>query len=154
MDSYKKSALEISVIENGTVIDHIPSQNLFDVMQILGLNKIENRITFGTNLKSKKISKKAIIKIVDWEMPQSEFSKITPFAPKAHVSYIKDFKVTEKLILTMPDEVVGIVRCANPVCVTNRENLNTHFEVVDKENVALKCKYCEKITNSEQFKVK
>jgi aspartate carbamoyltransferase regulatory subunit len=55
--------LSVSAIQNGTVIDHIPARHLFKVIQILGLDKIEQQITFGTNLESKKLGKKAIIKI-------------------------------------------------------------------------------------------
>ena len=57
-----KTELEVSKIENGTVIDHIPSENLFKVMKLLRLNDITNRITLGTNLESQRIGKKAIIK--------------------------------------------------------------------------------------------
>ena len=150
----KISFLEVSAIENGTVIDHIPSHNLFSVMNILEIDKIDNRITFGKNLKSKKIEKKAMIKISDLEIPEQVYSKIIAFAPKAHVSYIRDNKVVEKTILTVPDTISGCVKCANPMCVTNLENLNTHFDVTDKENLALKCSYCEKITMFDQFKTK
>lgn len=148
------SFLEVSAIESGTVIDHIPSHNLFSVMNILEIDKIENRITFGKNLTSKKIDKKAMIKISDLEIKESEFAKIIPFAPKAHISYIKDNKVTRKVILSIPDEIHGYVKCGNPVCVTNLENLNTSFDVINKEYFTLKCCYCEKITYFDQFKPK
>lgn len=152
--STKISFLEVSAIENGTVIDHIPSHNLFSVMSILEIDKIDKRITFGTNLTSKKIDRKAMIKISDIEIPESEYRKIIPFAPKAHISYIRNNSVAEKVILKVPDTIVGSVKCANPVCVTNLENLNTHFEVIDKDCIALKCIYCEKTTNFDQFKRK
>jgi aspartate carbamoyltransferase regulatory subunit len=58
-----KKELKVSAIRNGTVIDHIPSQNLFSVINILGLNKIGTQVTFGFNLESKKLGKKAIIKV-------------------------------------------------------------------------------------------
>lgn len=150
----KLSFLEVSAIENGTVIDHIPSQSLFSVLIILGLDKIGNRITFGTNLTSKKIGTKAMIKISDIEISESKYNKIIPFAPQAHISYIRNNEVAEKVILKVPETIVGSVQCANPVCVTNLENLNTHFEVVDKDCIALKCIYCEKTTHFDQFKRK
>ncbi|MCK4631373.1 MAG: aspartate carbamoyltransferase regulatory subunit, partial [Bacteroidales bacterium] len=55
-----KTQLSVSAIKNGTVIDHIPADSLFDVIQILGLNKLDKMITFGTNLESKKLGRKAI----------------------------------------------------------------------------------------------
>jgi len=48
----KKLKLKVSAIKDGTVIDHIPAQYLFKVISILGLDRIENQITFGTNLES------------------------------------------------------------------------------------------------------
>jgi aspartate carbamoyltransferase regulatory subunit len=55
--------LVVSAIKDGTVIDHIPAKDLFKVISILGLDHIENQVTFGSNLDSKKLGKKAIIKI-------------------------------------------------------------------------------------------
>ena len=50
----KQKQLQVSAIENGTVIDHIPAASLFDVITILGLDKIPNQTTFGANLDSQK----------------------------------------------------------------------------------------------------
>lgn len=154
MYTMKESALEVSAIENGTVIDHIPAHNLFNVMTVLNVGRLNNRMTFGTNLPSKRIGTKAIIKIADIEISEKEYQKIVVFAPNAHVSYIRDFKVAQKYILKTPDNIVDVVKCANPVCVTNLENLNTKFKVVNKEDMTLKCIYCEKITLKEQLKPK
>ena len=59
----KKLKLKVSAIKDGTVIDHIPAKSLFKVISILGLDQIENQITFGTNLDSAKLGGKAIIKV-------------------------------------------------------------------------------------------
>ena len=150
----KISFLEVSAIESGTVIDHIPSHNLFSVMKILGVRDMENRITFGANLLSRKINRKAMIKVSDIEISKSEYSKIIPFAPMAHVSYIRNNEVVFKDILEVPDTIIGSVKCGNPVCVTNIENLNTSFIVIDKVDISLKCLYCEKITQYDKFKPK
>ena len=45
--------LIVSAIENGTVFDHIPANQLFKVISILGLQDCQNQVTFGTNLDSK-----------------------------------------------------------------------------------------------------
>ncbi len=44
----------------------------------------------------------------------------------------------------MPDELRGIVKCANPKCITNNEPMATIFHVIDKDNCIVKCHYCEK----------
>ena len=150
----KKTIMEVSAIENGTVIDHIPSQHLFDVMKILKLKDINNRITFGTNLESKRIGTKALIKISDIYLDEKAFDSIAPLASKARMSYIKNFKVEKKIKIEIPDIVEGNIACANPMCITNQQNIKTKFRVKDKENCSLECVYCEKTTLKSQFKVK
>jgi aspartate carbamoyltransferase regulatory subunit len=59
----EKKQLVVSAIKDGTVIDHIPAKLLFKVISILGLDHIQNQITFGSNLESKKLGSKAIIKV-------------------------------------------------------------------------------------------
>jgi len=68
--------LSVNAIQNGTVIDHIPAQNLFKVITILGLDKITNKITFGTNLESQRMGRKAIIKIADKFFEKEEINKL------------------------------------------------------------------------------
>jgi aspartate carbamoyltransferase regulatory subunit len=143
--------LSVSAIENGTVIDHIPASNLFKVIQILGLDKINNQITFGTNLESKKLGQKAIIKLAGIYFEDDDINRIALVAPEAKLNIIKGYEVVEKSIVQVPDQIVGIAKCVNPKCVTNYEAVTTKFKVVSKKNVALKCHYCEKITDQEHM---
>ena len=46
----------------------------------------------------------------------------------------------------IPDQVEKIVKCFNPNCITNNEEVPTRFEVIDKKELKLRCHYCEKIT--------
>ena len=70
-----KKELQVSAIENGTVIDHIPADKLFDVINVLGITGMDNAMTFGANLKSSKLGKKAIIKIWDKFLEDDEVNK-------------------------------------------------------------------------------
>lgn len=151
MSSSKK--LKVSAIKNGTVIDHIPANQLFKVISILGLNKVLNQITFGTNLESRKLKQKAIIKVTDKYFEDDEINKIALIAPTAKLNIIKNYKVLEKKVVDIPDEVIGIVKCFNPKCITNHEEIKTSFTVVSKESIALKCHYCEKITTQEHLQI-
>lgn len=148
-----KSTLEVSAIENGTVIDHIPAERLFDVMHLLGLEKVSNRLTFGTNLESQRIGTKAIIKVSDLHLSAENISKIIVFAPNARISYIENSEVVEKVKVSVPDTITGNVMCSNPMCITNHQAIQTKFEVVNKEKLSIKCHYCEKVTYKEQFKI-
>ncbi|HOT14287.1 MAG TPA: aspartate carbamoyltransferase regulatory subunit [Bacteroidales bacterium] len=151
MHSKDKTQLKVSALRNGTVIDHIPAQNLFKVISILKLEKIKTQITFGTNLESKQLGSKAIIKISDVFFQQEEISKIALVAPEAKLNIIKEYEVVEKKLLVAPDEVKGIARCFNPKCITNNEAITTRFEVLTKKPVSLKCHYCEKIMHAEHL---
>lgn len=145
--------LSVSAIQNGTVIDHIPAKNLFKVIQILGLDTIDHLITFGTNLESKKLGKKAIIKIADKFFADDDINRIALVAPDAKLNIIRDYEVIEKKVVEVPDTIIGIAKCMNPKCITNFEPVKTRFRVVSKKNVALKCHYCEKITNQENLQI-
>jgi len=143
--------LSVSAIQNGTVIDHIPAKNLFKVIQILGLDHIDNQITFGTNLDSKKLGRKAIIKISNKFFEDEDINRIALVAPQAKLNIIRDYEVVEKKVVEVPDKIEGIAKCMNPKCISNHETVKTRFRVISKENVALKCLYCEKITNQENL---
>ena len=145
--------LRVSAIKNGTAIDHIPADSLFNVINILGLDKIENTITFGTNLDSQTQGKKAIIKISEKYFENSEINKISLVAPNAKLNIIKDYEVVDKKVIEIPDSFDKIVKCVNPKCVTNVEEVSTKFMVVDKNNLKLKCHYCEKITSKGNIEV-
>ncbi len=148
-----KKELSVSAIKNGTVIDHIPADHLFKVISILGLDKSENQITFGTNLKSDKQGRKAIVKVSKKFFEDEDINKISLVAPHAKFNIIKDYQVVEKRMVEVPQSVVGIAKCFNPKCITNNEKITTKFSLVGKEPLALKCHYCEKITNEEHLEV-
>jgi len=153
MEEKVKKKLKVSAIKNGTVIDHIPARNLFKVISILGLDKIDNQITFGTNLESHKLGSKAIIKVSDKYFEDDEINKIALIAPQAKLNIIRDYAVTEKKEVEIPSEIRGIVRCFNPRCITNNEAITTRFSVISKSPIALKCHYCEKITDQEHLQI-
>jgi aspartate carbamoyltransferase regulatory subunit len=147
----KDKQLIVNAIKNGTVIDHIPSKSLFKVISILGLQEINNQITFGTGLESKRLGSKAIIKIADRYFLDEEINKIALVAPQAKLNIIRDYEVIEKRVVEVPDYIHGIVKCVNPKCITNNEDVKTKFAVVAKNEVALKCHYCEKITDQDRI---
>ncbi|MEG1607905.1 MAG: aspartate carbamoyltransferase regulatory subunit [Mucinivorans sp.] len=146
--------MEVSAIENGTAIDHLPPSSLFKVIRLLKLENVPNQITFGTNLDSKRMGKKAIIKITDKYCEDNEINYLALVAPKARISIIKNYEVVEKRLIEAPESVEGIVRCANPMCITNHEPIPTSFAVLQGQGeLMLRCRYCEKITHQEQIEI-
>ena len=141
--------LKVSAIENGTVIDHIPASAMFQVIRILKLETFENMVLFATNLESKKFGTKGIVKVSNKYFRPEDLNKISLVAPNASIIEIRDFEVVSKKVVEIPEQVNGIVKCFNPNCITNIERLPTRFDVVDKEEIRLKCHYCEKITTKK-----
>ena len=80
-------------------------------------------------------------------------NRIALVAPEARLSEIKDYEVVNKYIVQVPSEIIGIAKCVNPKCITNNEEVTTKFRVLSKGEIALKCHYCEKITDQEHMEV-
>ncbi|MDR2145459.1 MAG: aspartate carbamoyltransferase regulatory subunit [Tannerella sp.] len=154
MSENSKKELQVAAIENGTVIDHIPPEQLFKVAQLIGLNKMENRITIGNNLISKKMGRKGVIKITDKFFEEDEINRIASVAPNVILNIIRDYEVIEKKTVNLSDELIDIVKCNNPKCITNNEPMPTHFYVIDREMGTLKCHYCERKINKEDIVIK
>jgi aspartate carbamoyltransferase regulatory subunit len=146
-----KKELQIAALQNGTVIDHIPSDQLFKVVSLLGIEKLRTPVTIGYNLDSKKMGSKGILKIADKFFEQDEINRISLIAPEVKLNIIKDYEVSEKKLAQLPDELTGIVKCNNPQCISNNEPMKTRFKVIDKCKVTLKCEYCEMKTRKEDI---
>lgn len=151
--SEKKKELQVAALENGTAIDHIPPEHLFKVASMLGLNETPNTITIGNNLQSKKMGKKGLIKIADKFFEEDEINRIALIAPNVILNIIRDYEVVEKKAVTLPDELVGIVKCNNPKCITNNEPMQTRFHVIDKGAGTICCHYCDRKINKEDIKI-
>ncbi len=148
----KRTELKVSAIENGTVIDHIAHGKVLQVVKILGLEDFEDQIYLGANLESKKFGKKGIIKISNHFFEESDINRIALISPSATIIEIKDFVIVKKFNVRVPGLVQGIVKCINPKCITNQQKVETQFEVYTMDNrMRLKCHYCEKFTNQENF---
>lgn len=143
--------LNVTAIENGTVIDHIPANNVFKVLHILNLENNANQVLIGDNLESRKYGKKGIVKVSNTFFEESEINKIALVAPTATFIVIKNFEVVTKKQVEIPDQIVNIVKCFNPNCITNHENIPTRFTIIDKEAVKLHCHYCEKNTAKDNI---
>lgn len=154
MENIKRKELQVSAIENGTVIDHIDQGVVQKVLKILGLEDCTEPIYLGGNLDSKKMGKKGIIKVTNVFFKAEELNKIALISPNATIIEIHDFAVTKKTKVNIPDEIFGFVKCFNPNCITNINQVKTHFHVIDKDTLKLRCHYCEKITDKKNIEYK
>ena len=154
MSDNKKKELQVAALENGTAIDHIPPEQLFKVAHLIGLNTMDNPITLGNNFKSKKMGRKGMIKIADKFFEEDEINRIALVAPNVVLNIIRDYEVVEKKFVSLPDELVGVVKCNNPKCISNNEPMHSQFYVTDKEIGTIKCRYCERKINKEDIVIK
>lgn len=132
----------VAAIENGTVIDHIPSARIFEVIRLLHLEELKADTVFiGYNLKSQAMETKGIIKIANRYFSEEELNLLAVVAPNVTLCIVKDYEVVEKRKVELPSELIDIVRCNNPKCICNNEPMRTRFTVAGD---AVKCYYCEK----------
>ena len=136
-----KTERQVAAIKNGTVIDHIPAEKTYQVVNLLQLETLETPVTIGYNYPSNKIGRKGIIKVSDKFFTDEEISRLFVVAQNVVLNIIHDYEVVEKKTVKTPDELRGIVKCNNPKCITNNEPMNTVFHVVNKEKGILKCHY-------------
>lgn len=139
-----KKELQVAAIEDGTVIDHIPSEKTYEVARLLHLTDIDVPTLIGYNLPSKRLGRKGIIKITNKYFTDEEISRLSVIAPNVVLNIIKDYEVVEKKMVVTPNELHGIIKCNNPKCITNNEPMETFFTVIDKEKGIVKCHYCDK----------
>ena len=94
-----------------------------------------------------------MIKIADKFFEEDEINRIAMIAPNIILNIIRDYEVVEKKTVTLPDELIGLVKCNNPKCITNNEPMATIFHVIDKDNCIVKCHYCEKEQKREEITI-
>lgn len=134
--------LSINSISKGIVIDHIKPGYGFVILQHLGLDKVDYTVALIMNATNKKQGRKDMIKIenkIDLDLAMLGFmdKNIT-------VNIIEDEIITEKIKLSLPSRVEGIIECKNPRCITSSEKGIIHkFELIDEEIGAYKCEYCD-----------
>ena len=145
--------LKVSAIAEGTVIDHIPAEATFKVVEILGLSREQDVVTVGTNLKSSKVGKKGVVKIAGRELSKREVEKIALIAPLATLNIIKGYKVIAKTKLRIPKMLEQVVKCYNPNCISNWEKIPTKFYVMGASPLKLRCHYCERYVAAEDIKI-
>lgn len=139
--------LKVTPIKNGTVIDHIPQSLALKVLHVLKIpQSTTSAVSVAMNVKSK-MGKKDIVKIENKELDKTEVNKISLIAPKATINIIRHYEVVEKHRVQIPDEIVGIVKCSNPTCISNfKEPVESRFIVVSKDPPSIRCYYCERET--------
>lgn len=129
-------------IRNGSVIDHIPTRHLPEVISLLDLFEYEYPVTIGLNYGSSCLGRKGLIKIEEKFFTPEEVNRLALVCRDVVINVIRDYKVVDKIRVELPDTVAGTLLCPNPKCITNHEPMEGRYTVLDKKEVVLQCDYC------------
>ena len=138
--------MNIDSIQNGVVIDHITAGGGAKLYDLLGLDGLDCSIALIRNVASKKMGRKDIIKI-DAAIPVN-LDVIGYVDPDATVNVIRDGKLVEKKSIPMPEQLVNVIKCKNPRCITSCEQELDHIvRLTDRDQKVYRCIYCETKAN-------
>jgi aspartate carbamoyltransferase regulatory subunit len=138
-----KKEVRVLPIKEGTVIDHITAGQALRVLRILGITETSHKVvSVAMNVPSRAMGKKDIVKVENRELVPREVHKIALITPQASINIIRNYKVIEKYLVSLPSEVVGVLRCANPNCISNTSEPATPKFIVKESG--LRCYYCER----------
>ena len=148
-----KTHMQVTAIKNGTVLDHLASGAVFEVMKILNLDQDQKIITVGINFPSQLLGRKDFIKVEDWEITPEQASRVAIFAPQATVNIIKNYQLEKKFKVKTPDHIDHLIICPSPKCITHHEKVESYFYVqMDGRKPKFQCKYCEKVFSQEEIR--
>ena len=123
--------LNISGLDNGIVLDHIPAGMSMEIYKYLNLGKLDSQVAIIKNASSKKMGKKDIIKIAGG-------------LDSIDLDIITNGKISEKKTLHLPKKLTNVIHCKNPRCITSIEQeLPNVFLLTDPETATYRCQYCE-----------
>ncbi len=132
----------VTPLENGIVLDHIKPGKGIELYNILKLYELDSNVALILNANSVKMGKKDIIKIA--ELIDLDLDILGYIDPGITVSVVRDGKVAERKKLSLPQKVVGVIKCKNPRCITSVEQELVHmFKLTDREKGIYRCMYCE-----------
>lgn len=132
----------IGRIEDGIVLDHIKAGQGIRLYDFLNLGKLDCEVALIQNAPSHKMGRKDILKID--KLIHLNVDAVGYVDPGITVNIIRDGKLAKRSHLEPPEEIVDIVKCKNPRCITTIEQeLPQVFRLTDRENRVYRCKYCE-----------
>ena len=134
--------LNVGMIQEGFVLDHIQAGKSMDIYKYLHLDELDCCVAIIKNARSNKMGRKDIMKI---ECP-IDFIDMNVLGFIDHnitINIIKDSEIVEKMALELPKEVVNVVKCKNPRCITSIEQeLEQVFVLTDPRKEKYRCKWC------------
>ena len=137
--------INVSKLKKGIIIDHIEAGHGFEIYKELHLNDIDDVVVLLKNIPSKKMKQKDLIKIeTDIQIDMNVLGLIDP---NVTINFVKDGEMYKKITLNLPKVVEGIMKCKNPRCITQYEDVKEiKFYLVNEEKKQYRCEYCDAYT--------
>ena len=135
--------LNVGTIQEGFVLDHIQAGKCMDIYKYLHLDQLDCTVAIIKNAKSNKMGKKDIIKI-ECPIDYIDLNVLGFIDHNITINIIKDSAIVDKKTLELPKEVINVVKCKNPRCITSIEQeLEQVFVLTDPRKETYRCKWCE-----------
>ncbi|WZL81072.1 aspartate carbamoyltransferase regulatory subunit [Vallitaleaceae bacterium 9-2] len=134
--------LKVESIKKGIVIDHIRAGLGYQIFTDLKLDQVDYTTALIRNVPSKKLGKKDLIKIDN--VVDLDFDMLGLLDPNITVVIIENEEVHEKVKLSLPKKVHGMLQCKNPRCISTVEKIDDiTFYLVNDKTREYRCEYCD-----------
>lgn len=143
--------MKIDSIQNGIVLDHITAGKAMTIYKYLKLDELDCSVAIIKNATSRKMGRKDILKIdhSDYDINLDILGYVDP---GISVSIIKDGNTIEKKKVDLPEQIVNVVKCKNPRCITTTEQgIKQIFKLTDRDKRIYRCIYCEAENQGEDM---
>ncbi len=135
--------LNIGVLNQGIVIDHIKVGGAMKIYSYLDLENKDVSVAIIKNAKSNKMGKKDIIKI-EGTLEDLDLDILGALDHQITINIIENGEIIEKKNPQLPEQVSNVLKCKNPRCITSVEPGLVHsFKLTDRDNGIYRCMYCE-----------
>ena len=143
--------MNIDSIQNGIVLDHITAGKAMLGYKYLHLDRLDCSVAIIKNATSRKMGRKDILKIdhPDYDINLDILGYVDP---GISVCIIKDGVTVEKKKVGLPEQIVNVVKCKNPRCITTTEQgIQQIFKLTDPQKRIYRCIYCEAENQGEEL---
>jgi len=134
--------MNIDSIVNGIVLDHIQAGRAMQIYTALRLDELDSTVAVIMKVKSRKMGRKDLIKID--EMIDLDLDALGFIDQNITINIIKGGRLVEKRQLQLPGELINVIRCKNPRCITTIEQeVDQVFRLARQTPPLYRCAYCE-----------
>ena len=146
--------MKIDAIHRGIVLDHIKAGRAMDIYRYLHLDELQCPVAIIKNARSNKMGKKDIIK-VECPVDMLDLDILGFIDHNITVNIIKNGEIVDKKKLHLPKQIVNVIKCKNPRCITSIEHgLDQVFVLSNEEKEIYRCRYCDEKYHASKAKHK